>query len=180
MSTPTLFLVLGSVAFAWSYYPKRWIWWWWIASIGIPLGPAIAWKTPILSSYAFFKLISAINPMWIPQSIGRCSIFFLSLSFFSRFFPFEKDPPMKALLSWGSVSHWFIMLFSKPRRMRMLVIMHLQQFILNQSEQNPGGIIDVPYRSSEKTYVQQIFHGQPILGGPGQNRVQPLNKRYQR
>jgi len=31
----------------------------------------------------------------------------------------------------------------------------------------PGGIVDVPRRESNWFYVQQIFHRQPLLGGPG-------------
>lgn len=37
----------------------------------------------------------------------------------------------------------------------------------------PGGMIDMPLSRSENTYVQQLFHKQPLLGGPGLNRVQP-------
>ena len=36
-----------------------------------------------------------------------------------------------------------------------------------------GGMIDVPFSRSENTYIQQLFHKQPLLGGPGLNRVQP-------
>ena len=45
-------------------------------------------------------------------------------------------------------------------------------FLLEVTAQYPGGIIDVPLSRSENTYVQQIFHHQPLLGGPGLNRVQ--------
>ena len=41
------------------------------------------------------------------------------------------------------------------------------------SEDYPGGMIDVPFSRSENTYIQQLFHKQPVLGGPGLNRVQP-------
>ena len=33
----------------------------------------------------------------------------------------------------------------------------------------PGGIIDVPLEASNETYFRQIFHHQPLLGGPGIN-----------
>ncbi len=37
----------------------------------------------------------------------------------------------------------------------------------------PGAMIDAPFSRSENTYIQQLFHQQPLLGGPGLNRVQP-------
>lgn len=37
------------------------------------------------------------------------------------------------------------------------------------AQQAPGGIIDVPLVESGMSYVQQVFHGQPVLGGPGIN-----------
>ncbi len=33
----------------------------------------------------------------------------------------------------------------------------------------PGGIIDVPLETSNETYFRQVFHHQPLLGGPGIN-----------
>jgi hypothetical protein len=46
------------------------------------------------------------------------------------------------------------------------------EFLIQMTQQYPGGIIDVPLSRSENTYIQQIFHHQPLLGGPGLNRVQ--------
>ena len=37
----------------------------------------------------------------------------------------------------------------------------------------PGGLIDVPLMRSQYTYIQQVFHRQPILGGPGLINVRP-------
>ena len=42
------------------------------------------------------------------------------------------------------------------------------------TQRTPGGVIDVPLERSQNTYVQQIYHKQPILGGPGMNRVRPI------
>ena len=44
---------------------------------------------------------------------------------------------------------------------------------MNIAEEYRGGMIDVPFSRSENTYIQQLFHKQPVLGGPGLNRVQP-------
>ena len=41
------------------------------------------------------------------------------------------------------------------------------------TRQIPGGVIDVPFERSQNAYVQQIYHKQPILGGPGMNSVRP-------
>jgi len=45
------------------------------------------------------------------------------------------------------------------------------------TELYPGGIIDVPLIASEKTYVQQQYHKQKIIGGPGQDSVRPQKHR---
>ena len=42
-----------------------------------------------------------------------------------------------------------------------------------------GGFIDVPFRVSNEEYVQQLWHKQPILGGPGFGTIQSdAHKRY--
>ena len=46
------------------------------------------------------------------------------------------------------------------------------------TKKHPGGLIEVPYIASYDTYVQQIFHKRPILGGPGLHNVRP--KSHQR
>ena len=53
---------------------------------------------------------------------------------------------------------------------------------LQYTQLYPGGLIDVPLIASEKTYVQQRFHKQMIIGGPGQISVRPNSHRkyYQR
>ena len=47
------------------------------------------------------------------------------------------------------------------------------EFLMDITQQYPGGLIDIPLSRSENTYVQQLFHKQPLLGGPGLNRVLP-------
>jgi hypothetical protein len=50
---------------------------------------------------------------------------------------------------------------------------------LQYTQQFPGGIIDVPLIASQKTYVQQRYHKQMIIGGPGQDSVRPqAHRRY--
>ena len=49
----------------------------------------------------------------------------------------------------------------------------VDEFRISTANAYPGGMIDVPLSRSENTYVQQLFHKQPLLGGPGLNRVQP-------
>lgn len=47
--------------------------------------------------------------------------------------------------------------------------------------ENPGGIIEFPYMMSNYTYIQQIFHKQPIFGGMGFDTVRPAkHKLYER
>ena len=50
-------------------------------------------------------------------------------------------------------------------------------YYLQYAQQFPGGIIDVPLKASEKTYVQQRYHKQKIIGGPGQDSVRPQSHR---
>ena len=55
----------------------------------------------------------------------------------------------------------------------------VDKFRMSVATAHPGGMIDVPLSRSENTYIQQIFHKQPLLGGPGLNRVQPeAHKQY--
>jgi hypothetical protein len=49
----------------------------------------------------------------------------------------------------------------------------VDNFRISVAATHPGGMIDVPLSRSENTYIQQLFHKQPLLGGPGLNRVQP-------
>ena len=45
--------------------------------------------------------------------------------------------------------------------------------------ENPGAILEFPYMASNYTYVQQIYHGQPLFGGMGFDTVRPIeHKRY--
>lgn len=55
----------------------------------------------------------------------------------------------------------------------------VDNFRMSVATAHPGGMIDVPLSRSENTYIQQLFHKQPLLGGPGLNRVQPeAHKQY--
>ncbi|MFT5685300.1 MAG: hypothetical protein ACI8RZ_006250 [Myxococcota bacterium] len=48
-------------------------------------------------------------------------------------------------------------------------ITHPVQLIERVALTDPGGIIDVPLEASNETYFRQVFHRQPLLGGPGIN-----------
>ncbi|MDG1484663.1 MAG: hypothetical protein P8R54_34065 [Myxococcota bacterium] len=43
------------------------------------------------------------------------------------------------------------------------------QLIETLAVTQPGGLIDVPLETSNETYFRQVFHRQPLLGGPGIN-----------
>jgi hypothetical protein len=45
--------------------------------------------------------------------------------------------------------------------------------VLQMTNRYPGGLIHVPLEGSGNAFVQQIFHGQPILSGPGIDTVRP-------
>ena len=48
-----------------------------------------------------------------------------------------------------------------------------------QNKKWSGGIIDVPLHTSERSYIQSVYHGKPLLGGPGMISVRPLaHQRY--
>lgn len=66
---------------------------------------------------------------------------------------------LAVLLVWGAVPRW-----QGP-----LPTMDLEPepIYMAAASRWPGGIIDVPLRSSASTYIQQIFHRQRLLGGPG-------------
>lgn len=56
-----------------------------------------------------------------------------------------------------------------------------EEIYLTVARQSPGGIIDVPLSQSTMSYTQQVFHGQPVLGGPGitgPNTRPPGHKEY--
>ncbi|MEC7986574.1 MAG: hypothetical protein VX278_15515, partial [Myxococcota bacterium] len=53
----------------------------------------------------------------------------------------------------------------------------IDRSLMDATERYPGGIVDVPLIVSEKQYVQQLYHGQKIIGGPGLDSVRPWSHR---
>ena len=53
-----------------------------------------------------------------------------------------------------------------------------EEILLQATAKYPGGIIDVPLIRSEHNYIHELYHNQPILGGPGLNRVMPPEQKH--
>ena len=45
--------------------------------------------------------------------------------------------------------------------------------VINMTKQYPGGLIHIPIEHSGNAHIQQLFHQQPILAGPGIDTVRP-------
>lgn len=177
-TTPILCLgVLGwLIPYGWK---ERWPWLvGWIVSLGIPITGAIViddWILPTGQSLL----------QWIFPLLLRCE------------YP-ERMVVAPTVLSIVVFAHAFSALMNHVKQTRTIWIgsalvavilgwiatppaesdLKVSSFVIDEVRMHvannfPGGMIDVPFSRSENTYIQQLFHRQPLLGGPGLNRVQP-------
>jgi hypothetical protein len=149
-----------------------------IIAIGIPLTPALQWKGGMLpTGHALFHAVFPPLPrcefplrmMVAPLLIGLC----LSAATIGAWYRKSRNPLLRQsfslglglLIIWGALAN----------RPTEGVVGNFQYDgdLIKATRNIPGGIIDVPLERSQNTYVQQIYHQQPILGGPGMNRVRP-------
>ena len=175
---PILFLgLIGCITpFGWK---ERWPWLvGWFISLGIPVTGAIAigdWFFPTGQSFLqwiFPLLLRCANPDRMMVAPTLLSIIIFSHAFSASIKRIEHTKLIWPLgLFTVTTLGWML---SPPKADNLKV----SSFVVDEvrmhiAEEYPGGMIDVPFSRSENTYIQQLFHKQPVLGGPGLNRVQP-------
>ena len=145
----------------------------WAFSLGIPLTGLLEYKESMFITgqtwlqLLFPPLLRNENPerMLIAPTLFSAVLVILLLS------NLKKNHLLSviiALLFLGTAKQ------SPPSSAELQVSSFVQdEFLLEITQEYSGGIIDIPLSRSENNYVQQLFHHQPVLGGPGLNRVQP-------
>ena len=175
--TPLPILILG---FCGILFPIQWptrlpIMIAWILSLGIPLVGAFEW-----------------HDMLIPTGQSWLQILFPPLKRCHDPERMMVAPTLMSLWLFGQTLHHMIQWKPQLWKIGLLLCMPflyfqdlpkandlnissfvIDEFRLELSQIQAGAMIDAPLSRSENTYIQQLFHKQPILGGPGLNRVQP-------
>ncbi len=145
----------------------------WFVSLGIPLTGLIEYKGSLFITgqtwlqLLFPPLLRNENPerMLIAPTLFSIILVIQLLS------NLKRNHFISALIA---ISLLGIAKQSPPSASDLRVSSFVQdEFLLEVTQQYAGGIIDIPLSRSENNYVQQLFHHQPLLGGPGLNRVQP-------
>lgn len=160
-------------------WKERWPWLiGWIVSLGIPITGAIAigdWFFPTgksLLQWVFPLLLRCENPdrMIVAPTLMSIVVFAHALSASTNQSKHTKTSWMIGILV-AIVFGWMVTPPSAADlKVSSFVVDEIRMQIANDF---PGGMIDVPFSRSENTYIQQLFHKQALLGGPGLNRVQP-------
>lgn len=145
----------------------------WLMSLGLPLTGLIEYKGSMFITgqtwlqIIFPPLLRNENPerMLVAPTLFSAVLVILVLS------EIKKSHLISFLIA---VSLLLISKQSPPKSSALQVSSFVQdEFLLEITQRYQGGIIDIPLSRSENNYVQQLFHHQPVLGGPGLNRVQP-------
>ncbi len=148
----------------------------WILSLGIPItGAFVFYNTTIptgqtLLQWIFPLLLRCENPERMMVATSLLSLVTGGMAVRSLLIN-TKTPiwvPISLIILLGTSITWPK---SEDLQISSFVVDHFRISVANA---HPGGMIDVPLSRSENTYIQQIYHHQPILGGPGLNRVQPI------
>ena len=150
----------------------------WILSLGIPLKGALLigdWTIPTgqgVLQWVFPLLLRCEYPERMVVAPTLLSIILCSLAFSSmnKRITNTRWRGFLTLTLMGSIG----LELTPPRTQDLKVSsVVVDEVRLEIAHRFPGGMIDVPFSRSENTYIQQLFHKQPLLGGPGLNRVQP-------
>lgn len=178
---PVLIIGLFGALCPWGW-TARWPWIiGWILSLGIPITGAIIvgdWVIPTGQGIL----------QWIFPLLLRCEYperMVVAPTLFSLILGMQGlRATLQALNSRYSVKHSSVLLcilgigLASQIQFPTQKDLQVSSFVVDDvridiARRFPGGMIDAPFSRSENTYIQQLFHKQPLLGGPGLNRVQP-------
>ena len=172
-STPPI-LLLGVFGLILPYNWKARLPWLfgWIVSLWIPTTGAFLigqWTVPTgqgLLQWIFPLLLRCESPerMMIAPTLMSLIVGWHAI----RSLPAQRFAMMSVVIG-GVLAFYPSLPSAETLRVSSFVV---DDFRLTVAKRYPGGMIDVPLSRSENTYVQQLFHKQPLLGGPGLNRVQ--------
>ena len=144
---------------------------WWIAglfALTIPLGSAvIIGDVGMLTGLGLAEML--FPPIVRCHHIGRMVVAVLLVG--SMVGAMALSKVRHPVLLWGlSLLVGGAAITEAHQRTRgRITIISTHQLMEDVAEVVPGGIIDVPLDASNETYFRQVFHHQPILGGPGIN-----------
>ena len=175
---PILFLgLLGCVIpYGWR---NRWPWMvGWILSLGVPLKGALLigdWTIPTgqgILQWIFPLLLRCEYPerMVVAPTLLSVILFALAFASLTERITHSRTRWLLTTTLLGSIGFLLTPPTATDMKASSVVVDEVRMEVAHQF---PGGMIDVPFSRSENTYIQQLFHKQPLLGGPGLNRVQP-------
>ena len=178
---PVLTIGLFGAICPWGW-ASRWPWViGWILSLGIPITGAIIigdWVIPTGQGIL----------QWLFPLLLRCEYperMVIAPTLFSLVLGLQAiRATVRALENRYAFKHVFMVVFAIGLGLASQIQLPTQEtlqvssFVIDDvrmeiANRFPGGMIDAPFSRSENTYIQQLFHKQPLLGGPGLNRVQP-------
>ena len=181
-----------------SHLPET-IWTLWLASL-IPLGLKERWPWIVGSTLALFlPLPSALNfgDIWIPSTNGLLHWIFppmercgfperlvvapiLTIGVSMGLLLANLEQRLESFHTLGAYSGMMILgswigyqgILEIPSNIPVSSL-QVDRDVLLITESLPGGIIHVPVEEAGNAFVQQMFHQQPILTGPGTDAVRP-------
>lgn len=169
--------LFGAIApFGWR---TRWPWIvGWIVSLGIPITGALIigdWVIPTGQSLLQWIFPLLLRCEYPDRMVVAPTVFSIGIGIHAMTAVITRfHRPIQQWLFSGCVGIILLLSLSPPT----IEDLRVSSFVVDDvrltiAEQFPGGMIDAPFSRSENTYIQQLFHKQPLLGGPGLNRVQP-------
>jgi hypothetical protein len=139
--------------------------------IWIPSGQALLhWIFPPLERLGFPSRLMTASMLMIPFTIA------IGLrEILERLHTWKTRIPFQLIIS-GIFLSWAFQYLPKNIPISSL---QADNDVFRMTEKYPGGLIHVPIEDSGNAFVQQIFHGQPILSGPGFDTVRSIaHKEY--
>lgn len=131
--------------------------------IWIPSGQALLhWIFPPLERLGFPSRLMTASMLMIPFTIA------IGLGEIMKKLPTWKTKVPFQLIISGIFLSWAFQYLPQNVPISSL---QADNDVIQMTKKYPGGLIHVPVEGSGNAFVQQIFHGQPILSGPGFDTV---------
>ena len=163
-------------------WKKRWGWIVvLVVALGIPTEPALVWdggwfvSGRALLQSVFSPLPRCVFPHRMVVAPILCMGLVVSLSY--RAFHDKLRHPFLKMIAMVLTSGWmFSQALDQFPTYRQTTTSHMtpDSYLIAATKKWPGGIITIPLEEdSDTVHIQQMFHKQPILVGPGMDVVQP-------